>query len=321
MQHDETLLIQMYRDLLEVRMLEQRLVELYAQGIVPGHIHSGVGQEATYAGILATRKQGDYFKILHRPVSSSHILGVTMDTFFGEILAKKTGNAGGRGGVNHVAQLEHGILGLSASQGCDTGVAVGAALTIQMEKRDNIAYCFFGDGCSNRGPVHEAMALAASWHLPVLFVCDNNQFAISTPVSFASPTENIFADRAAGYGMPCAIVDGTNVVEIYEAAEKLVNGIRQGGGPAMMEVKNYRWRGHFEGDQCPYRDGSVAKERMETNDCVAWMENYLSERGILGEKDFADMRETFSQERPAAIARAEAAPPMDAGEMFDLILA
>ncbi len=319
MEVERVFLEQLHRDLLEMRMMEEKLVEIYAEGRVPGHIHSGVGQEGSYAGILSTRKPGDYFKIAHRPVSASHMLGTPLDLFFGEVLAKTTGNSGGRGGVNHIGRLSDGILGFSGSLGCDASIANGAALTIKMKGLDNIAYTFFGDGACNRGPLHEAMNLAAVWKLPVLFVCENNQFGISTPTSYASPVPNVLADKAAGYGMPAVVVDGTDVLAVYEAAAKLVDYIRAGNGPAVIECKSYRWRGHFEGDQCAYRDPEVTAERIEKYDCVKILEAKLMEQGILTEEQIAAMRSDFNREMDESIVRAEAAPEMRPEEIFDYL--
>ena len=281
MQYSKEFLLEIHKNLLETRLLEEKMKDLYAQGRVPGHVHSGVGQEAAYVGTLSTRKPGDYFKLTHRPTAMPWMLGTPLEMLFGELLAKKTGNSGGRGGSLHIGELRTGVLGMSGTLGCDAGVAVGAALTIDLEGRDNIVYMFMGDGTSSRGPVYEAMNLAAAWKLPVLFICENNQFAISTHVSTSIPVENALADRAAGYGMPARVADGTDVLAVYEAAAEMSEYVRSGKGPAVLECKDYRWRGHFEGDQCAYRDAAVAKEWMENRDCVKNLEAMLAERGVL----------------------------------------
>lgn len=164
--YDKDFLMGIYTDLLKTRMMEQKLVDIYAEGIVPGHIHSGMGQEGTYVGVTSTRKPGDYFKFGHRPLSINYIVGEPMDEFFGELLGKLSGNALGHGGTNHLGRLEDGVVGFSGTLGADAGVSVGAALTIDMEGRDNVSYFFYGDGTSNRGPIHEAMSLASVWKLP-----------------------------------------------------------------------------------------------------------------------------------------------------------
>ena len=317
MQYDAHFLKQLHKDLLETRLLEEKLNDLYAQGRVPGHVHSGVGQEATYVGALSTRQPGDYFKLTHRPISMPWMLGTDLDMFFGELLAKKTGNSGGRGGSLHIGELRHGVLGMSGTLGCDTGVAVGAALTIDMEGRDNVVYMFMGDGTSSRGPVYEAMNLAAAWKLPVLFICENNGFAISTPASTTIPVPNALADRAAGYSMPSEVADGTDVLDVYRAAKKMSDYVRAGNGPAVLECKDYRWRGHFEGDQCAYRDPEVTRDWVENHDCVKNLEAQLLAEGILTQEELDRMRRDFDRQMETAIAHAEAAPAMTAEELFD----
>lgn len=319
MKYEKDFLLKLYKELLETRLLEIKMTDLYAESRVPGHIHSGTGQEAAFVGVLATRKPGDYFKLPHRVVSAAHLVGDPLDTFFGEILAKKTGNAGGRGGVNHLGRLCDGVLGMSGTLGCDAAIPVGAALTIEAEGRDNVAFFFAGDGATNRGPVYEAMTLAADWKLPVVFVCINNGFAISTPVTFSSPVPNVMADKAAGFNMPSVVVDGTDVLQTYEGASKIVEGVRAGNGPAVIECKCYRWRGHFEGDQCAYRDQAVTEKWIEERDCVKNFEKALMEWGLLTEEESKKMREDFDKEMNDAIDRTEAAPEMTAEEIFDYL--
>lgn len=318
MTYSKDFLVKVYKDLVELRLFEEKLVEIYAQGKVPGHIHSGVGEEAVYAGTLATKKDGDYYKITHRPVGAAVTLGVPLNTVFSEILGKKDGNSGGRGGVNHVAQLSKGMLGFSGSLGCDMAVGNGAGLKIKKDGTDNITYVYYGDGTSNRGPVHEAMNLAAVWKLPVLFICQNNQFGISTNVKQGSSVENPGADRAAGYGMPSKLVDGTDALAIYDAAKELVDYIRQGNGPAVLEAKEYRWRGHFEGDQTPYRDASITEE-WKKKDCVAKMENYLIENKVLNEAEIKSIRDEINEELNKAVEFAEKSPAITAEEIYDFL--
>ena len=319
MQYEKEFLRKLYRDLLDMRLLEKKMVDTYAQGRVPGHVHSGVGQEAAYVGVLANFKEGDYYKRTHRLTAVPYMMGTSLDAFFGELLAKKTGNSGGRGGSLHIGELRTGDLGFSGTLGCDAGVGVGAALTIDIEERDNVVFMFMGDGTSSRGPVYEAMNLAAAWKLPVLFVCQNNGFAISTPAPYSIAAKNVVADRAAGYNMPAKVVDGTDVLAVYEAAKELVEGIRAGNGPAILECQDYRWRGHFEGDQCAYRDAAVTEEWIETKDCVKNMEAILIEQGVITSEEIAQMRADFDREMDEAILRAEAAPEIQPEEIYDYL--
>ncbi|MBQ6117041.1 MAG: thiamine pyrophosphate-dependent dehydrogenase E1 component subunit alpha [Oscillospiraceae bacterium] len=321
MQYEKEQVLKIYTEMLHTRLMEKKLTEIYAQGIVPGHIHSGMGQEGSYIGVLSTRKPGDYFKFGHRPLSVYHIVGEPMDNFFGELLAKRTGNALGHGGTNHLGRLQDGVVGFSGTLGADAGIAVGAGLTISMEGRDNVSYYFYGDGTASRGPVHEAMCLASSWKLPVLFVCENNGFAISTPVTYSSAVKNPGGDRAAGYNMPSVVVDGTDILAVYEGASKMVDYIRAGNGPALIECKDYRWRGHFEGDQCAYRDPEVTQHEMETRDCVALLEERMKAQGWITDEELQKMREDFDREMDESIARAQEAEEIKPEEIYDCLFA
>jgi pyruvate dehydrogenase E1 component alpha subunit len=197
-------------------------------------------------------------------------------------------------------------------------VGVGAGLTIRKNKTDNMVYVFFGDGTANRGAVYEAINLASVWKLPVLFICENNQFAISTHVSEASPVKNPGADRAAAYGIPSKIVDGTDVLDVYEGARELEEYVRSGNGPAILEAKSYRWRGHFEGDQMKYRDASVTEEWMK-KDCVEKLEKYLLENNLITKDEITKVREDINAELDKAIEFAEASPATPAEEIYDYL--
>ena len=299
--------IEMYKELLAVRMAEEKLVEIYALGKVPGHIHSGVGEEAAYVAPLMTKNEGDYAKFTHRVIAATHVMGITFNEMFAEILGKDTGTSHGRGGVNHVAHLKNGIVGVAGSLGVDTEVAVGAGVSCKYLENGKIVYCFNGDGTHSRGNVHEAMNLASMWKLPVLFVCDDNQYAISANHANTICTPNPAFDRAAGYAMPARLVEGDDPVAVYEAAEELTDYIREGNGPAVLEVKTYRWRGHFEGDQCAYRDEAVTEE-MKKRDCIANLEKYLLDNGIMNKEDMELLKNELAVELDQAVEYAENSP-------------
>ena len=319
MEHSKELLLKLYKEMVECRMLEAKLNEEYAIGRIPGHIHSGIGEEAPYIGTLATRKKGDYFKLSHRPVSVYHTLGQPLEEYFSELMARSTGNSGGRGGDLHLGRLQDGVVGFEGILGSDAGVSVGAALTAKMRKTDNISYFFYGDGTASRGPLHEAMCLASAWKLPVLFVLDNNGFAISTPVGFSSAVEHPAADRAAGYGMPGIAVDGTDVLAVYDAASELVDYVRSGNGPAVLECDDYRWRGHFEGDKCAYRDNSIAEYYMKEKDPIRNLETELLEAGYITEDEIRHISSDFSERIEAAVLYADSQPELRPDELMDTL--
>ena len=307
MKYSKELITDLYKELLSVRMAEEKLVEIYALGKVPGHIHSGVGEEAAYVVPLMTKHDGDYSKFTHRVIAATHAVGITFNEMFAEILGKDTGTSHGRGGVNHVARLDKGIIGVAGSLGVDTEVAIGAGLSAKYLDDGRIVYCFNGDGVHSRGNIHEAWNLAAEWKLPVLFVCDDNQYAISANHKNTICVPNPAADRAPGYAMPAKVVHGDDPLAVYDAAKELTDYIREGNGPAVLEVKTYRWRGHFEGDQCAYRDKNVTEKELE-KDCIVNLEKYIRENGILSDEDMELMKKEIALELDEAVEFAESSP-------------
>lgn len=321
MEHSKEFLRSTYEKMLTLRQLELKILDHYAQGRVPGHIHSAIGQEGTFVGVLSTKRDGDYWKPIHRMHSLPYMMGMDADAYWGELLGKKTGNSGGRGGMLHIGDKDTGFLGFSATLGNDAGVCVGAAMAIDYENRDNVVYMFMGDGTSSRGPVYEALTMAKLWNLPVLFICENNAYALSTPASCAIPVEHALGGRGSGWELPTKVVDGTDVLAVYEAAKELTDAMRAHGGPAILECKSYRWRGHFEGDQCAYRDPAVVKERMEHKDPLKNFEAMLLKDGIITQQEIEDFKAKFDADMNEAIAHAEAAPEMSPDEIYDYLYA
>jgi TPP-dependent pyruvate/acetoin dehydrogenase alpha subunit len=198
-----------------------------------------------------------------------------------ELFGKKTGYCKGKGGSMHIANFDKGILGASGVIGAAVEIATGAALSAKMRKTSQVAVCFFGDGASNRGPFHEAFNMAAIWKLPVIYVCENNLYAISERSSEYCASENI-ADRAVAYNMPGVIVDGNDVIEVYNAVGEAVERARKGGGPTLVECKTYRWRGHFEGEGVEVRPREEIEE-WRSRCPIKRFRSELLETGVLTE--------------------------------------
>ena len=317
MEYSKDFLLSVHEKMLTLRTMELKILDTYAKGTVPGHIHSAIGQEGSFVGVLSNKVDGDYWKPVHRMTSLPYMMGMDEDMFWGELFGKKTGNSGGRGGMLHIGDFDTGYIGFSATLGNDAGVCVGAAMTIDYEERDNVVFMFMGDGTSSRGPVYEALTMAKLWNLPVLFICENNSFALSTPASYAIPVENALAGRGSGWEMPTRVVDGTDVLAVYEAAKELTDEMRKNGGPAILECKDYRWRGHFEGDQCKYRDPDVTQDWIENRDPLKLFQQKLIAQGILTEQDIEDFKDKFNAQMDAAIERAIEAPEMTPEEIYD----
>ena len=182
-------------------------------------------------------------------------------------------------------------------------------------KNDRVSVVFFGDGASNRGTFHEAMNVASAWKLPVIFVNEMNCWASTTPYRTTCNVENI-SDRAAGYHVPGVVVDGQDVFAVYEAAKELVDGIRAGGGPAVLDCTTYRWRGHFEGDQTKYRDPAVTEEWKKNKDCVAQMEQRLQDQGVMTAEEIQQMRDEINAKIEDAVAYAESSPEPTPEDLF-----
>ena len=257
--------MKMLKDMLMIREFDERAVSLVNEGEVTGEVHQYIGQEAVAAGVCSALKKEDVITSTHR--GHGHLLakGGDVNKMMAELGGRRTGYCKGKGGSMHITSLELGIYGTNGMVGQGVPIGVGAAFASKYENKDHVAVTFFGDGASNEGSVHEAMNMAAIWNLPAIFVCENNQYAVSFSVKNSTSVENI-ADRAKGYGMHSIVVDGMDVLAVYKAAKEAVDRARNGGGPAFIECKTYRYYGHFGGEHHllsePYRsDDEVASFR------------------------------------------------------------
>jgi acetoin:2,6-dichlorophenolindophenol oxidoreductase subunit alpha len=242
----------MYERMALIRAFEDKAAALFAAGELPGFVHLYAGQEAVAVGVCEHLRPSDYITSTHRGHGHCIAKGVDPKPMMAELYGRATGSCGGKGGSMHIADIDKGMLGANGIVGGGPPLAVGAALSARKLGTDNIAVCFFGDGAAEQGTVHEAMNLAAIWQLPVLFVCENNGFAESTPVGYHASVPDL-ARRAAAYAMPGVTVDGMDALAVFEAAETGIARARRGEGPSMIEAKTWRYYGHFEGDPLTYR--------------------------------------------------------------------
>lgn len=236
-------LLELYRTMVKIRFFEDKAYELFSQNMIPGTLHLYAGEEAVAAGVCGNLRRDDYITSTHRGHGHCIAKGGDLKRMVAELMGKKTGYCKGKGGSMHIADMSIGILGAVGIVGAGLPIAVGAGLSAKLRGTDQVTACFFGDGAANNGTFGESLNLAAIWKLPVIFVCENNLYAMSVPYSTAFAVKNI-ADRAPGYGMPGVVVDGMDVVEVYKAAREAVERARNGGGPTLIECKTYRWRGH-----------------------------------------------------------------------------
>jgi len=241
------LALSLYRGMVEIREFELKARNIFRSGQMPGFIHVYVGEEAVAVGVCAQLRKDDYVASTHRGHGHALAKGVSARAAMAELMGKVDGCSGGRGGTMHLYEREVGFLGSNGVVPPGILIAAGAALSSQMAGKSQVAVAFFGDGAVNNGAFHEGINLAATWNLPVLFVCENNLYATEMP--FAQATKNTsVASRAAAYNIPGVTVDGNNVLEVYEKAGEAVERARRGEGPTLLECLTYRWFGHHEGD-------------------------------------------------------------------------
>jgi acetoin:2,6-dichlorophenolindophenol oxidoreductase subunit alpha len=244
---------ELYREMLRVSYWEQRLMRFIEEGRTSGFYHAGRGQEAVAVGATTALRTDDYLLYDHRGMGHAIAKGVPMDRLFGDFLGTVEGTTGGLGaGLVHVAWPQVGVLGQSGTLGGAFPIAAGAGLSARYRETDQVVLCFFGEGASNRGTFHESANVASLWKLPIIWLCANNGYSVSVPVSKSVSVPQV-ADRASAYGMPGTVVDGMDPVAVHEAVTQAVQRARAGDGSSLIEAMTYRFRGHYEGDPQTYR--------------------------------------------------------------------
>ena len=316
MKYDADFAKKLYRRMVTIRLFEERINDLFLAGELPGFVHLYIGEESIGVGVCANLTDQDYIASNHRGHGHTIAKGANVKPMMAEIFGKKTGYCRGKGGSMHIASAAIGMLGANGVVGGGYNLATGAALAQKMLKTKNVAVCFFGDGASNRGTFHEAMNMAAVWNLPVVFVCENNQWASTTPYRTTTAVENI-ADRAVGYGIPGVVVNGNDVFAVYETAKTAVERAREGGGPTLIEAKTYRIKGHFVGDPEKYRTKEEVKEHFEKDDPIKNFTKVVLEQGILKQKDLDEIYAAAQAEIDAAEAQARKDPYPEESELFE----
>ena len=315
----EELLMRLYRTMYTIRRFEETVSEHAGKGVIPGFmIHLYIGQEAVAAGVCAALREDDYLVSTHRGHGHLIAKGASLDRMMAELKGKEAGYCRGRGGSMHITSVEVGGLGANGIVGAGLVIAPGAALSAKLRGTDQVTVCFFGDGASNQGTFHEGLNLAATWKLPVVFVCENNGYGFSTPQHVHQSIRRV-SQRAAAYDIPGLTVDGNDVLEVYHAASWAVERARKGGGPALLEATTLRWHGHFEDDDDEYRS-KEEKAEFPKQCPIERLERECVERGLSSPAQLERIRSEVDREVERAVAFAEESPEPspedDAGLVF-----
>lgn len=296
-------LMNIFERMMLIRQCEAQLNDAFAKNLFPGYIHSYLGQEACAVGICAELNDDDYIMSNHRGRGHYLAKGMALKPMVAEMFGKKTGICGGRGGEMHAADPALGILGGNGIVGAGLPIATGAAYSAQLAGKGQVSVVFFGEGASNNGSFGESLNIAAAWKLPVIFVCENNLYAEMTPF-VETVAEKDVAKRAEGYGLPGEVVDGNDVLAVRKAASRAVDNARANKGPTLLELKTYRWGGHFQGDPRNYRTREEEKDWIENKDPVKNFRNHLIETHGVAATDLSAIEDRIRADVEAAIQEA-----------------
>jgi TPP-dependent pyruvate/acetoin dehydrogenase alpha subunit len=299
------ILLDLYRTMRRIRMFEEKLVVLYAQGFIPGHVHLYVGEEPIAAGVCAHLRVSDFVFSSHRPHGHLIAKGARLDKMLAEVFGKAGGYNHGKGGHMHIAAPDVRVIANGIVGGW-FGAAAGTALAQKRQQNSEVTVVFFGDGAANLGALYEVLNLASRWSLPLILVCENNRFAISTPSEVVAGGPG-FAARAAAFGIESMAVDGYDTLAVYEAGRTAVARAREGRGPTFLECHTYRLRGHREGDPQSYRSREEVAE-WRKKDPVKAFGRLLLERGVLKPEEEEAIRLDIEHEIEAAVHYAKEAP-------------
>ncbi|MGZ4760620.1 MAG: pyruvate dehydrogenase (acetyl-transferring) E1 component subunit alpha [Acidimicrobiales bacterium] len=307
---------ELLREMLRIRRFEERCVELYSAARIRGFVHLYIGEEAVAAGVMRALTPDDAIVATYREHGHALARGLTMNAVMAEMFGKIDGCSRGRGGSMHLFDAARRFYGGNAIVGGGLPIAVGLALADELAARPNVTACFFGEGAVAEGEFHESMNLAALWHLPVLFCCENNLYAMGTALS-RSESETDLALKAASYEMPAWPVDGMDVRAVEQAARQAVEGIRAGRGPCFLELRTYRFRAHSLYDPERYRDKAEV-ERWKERDPITVLSEVLRREGLLvdGDLDAIESEVAAEVDDAVAFARAGTMEPIDQLERF-----
>ncbi|HIC87922.1 MAG TPA: dehydrogenase [Anaerolineae bacterium] len=318
-------LLELLRQMMEIRALEDTIFDLLSRDVIRGASHLYAGEEAVAVGTLAALREDDLITSTHRGHGHCHAHGAThakteeerqvhLNLMMAEVMGKATGYCKGKGGSMHIADVAHGNLGATGIVGANIPVATGAALAVKLQDGDQVVACFFGDGAVNNGVFHESLNMAAIWNLPVVYVCENNQYAMSVPWKKASKLPNA-ADRSLAYGIPGVVVDGQDVLAVRQAVMEAAERARRGEGPTLIEAKTYRYYGHSRSDPRRYRTREEEKAWRE-RDPILVLKRKLMDAGLLTEGEFEALDQKVEKELETAVEFAMDSPEPAVDELY-----
>lgn len=306
-----------YKTMNEIRFFEEKVHKIFSDGRIPGFVHLYVGEEAVATGVMSQLNDDDYITSTHRGHGHAIAKGCDLNGMMAEIMGKRDGLGHGKGGSMHVAEIDKGMLGANGIVSGGFGLAIGASISIINQGKDNVAVCFFGDGAANEGNFHEGLNFASILDLPVLFICENNQFAEGTTHDYASASETI-AERAAAYNMPGLRVDGMDVMEVYKATQEAVERAKKGEGPTLIECDTYRKYGHFEGDEQKVK--SPDDRNADKNATVEFRKRAIEENWLT-EKEADEIEKAAEQAVEDAVKFAEESELPDEDSLYKDVFA
>jgi pyruvate dehydrogenase E1 component alpha subunit len=311
-----TQLLEMHSKMALLRRFEEKSAEEYTRGKIGGFMHLYIGQEAVGIGCISTLRQEDKVLASYREHGHAITKGMNPNVVMAELFGKITGCSKGKGGSMHMWSNEHGMMGGNGIVAAQLPIASGVALAAQYQGLDEVVMCFFGDGAVDEGAFHESLNLAALWKLPVIFVCENNQYSMGMAVEKAWAVETLLP-RAAAHNMPAEVVDGMDVLKVYEAAKRSVEYTRSGKGPVLLEIKTYRFRGHSMTDPAYYRTREEEKEWRTTRDPIGIFEKHLLDAGLAAQADFDENDAKAIQIAEEAAEFAENSPFPEPEELYN----
>lgn len=299
-------LLHMHEQMLLIRYFEEQVDDFFKKGLIYGTTHLCIGQEATAVGTCAVLQDGDKITSTHRGHGHSIAHGASIKRMMAELFGRTTGYCKGKGGSMHIADVDSGNLGANGIVGGSIPLAVGSALTAKMKGLSYVTVCFFGDGATNEGSFHESLNMAAIWQLPVVFICENNQYGMSSSVEDMTNIEQL-SIRAKAYGFPGVTIDGNDLVAVITTADEAVRRARAGQGPTLIEMETYRWMGHSKSDQNKYRTEQEIDD-WKTRDPILRYEKLLKDEDLLTDEKISETTQSVIEQVQKSIDFAENSP-------------